>query len=80
MANCENLITNFIAKDFDGWDEVGDGDIQLYNATLQVDTPKFKKGDKVENIAFLYTLSKCQIINKEGDVVDEFPIKLVIGN
>lgn len=82
-------ITDSIAVDPSGWDEAGDyGDLQLYNATLVVDTPKFKKGTKVKTITFLFTQSLCQIYDVSGPkdedgfqptaVVDEFPIKLAI--
>jgi hypothetical protein len=83
-------ITDSIAINPSGWDEVGEGDIQLYDATLVVDTPKFKRGEKVECITFLFTKSICQLWRKSSkpttdsgytatEVVDEFPIKLIIG-
>jgi hypothetical protein len=82
-----NSITDSIAKDASGWDEAGDwGDLQLYDATLQIDTKKFKKGDKVDCITFLYSQSICQLYRPVGEtdingftateLVEEFPITL----
>ena len=83
-------ITDSIAINPSGWDEVGEyGDLQLYGATLIIDTPKFKKGEKVDCISFLFTQSLCQLWKKaekkmgnsvaSSEKVDEFPIKIVIG-
>lgn len=83
-------ITDSIAVNPNGWDEVSEyGDIQLYGATLVVDTPKFKKGEKVDCITFLFSQSICQLWRKaekkignavaSSEKIEEFPIKLVIG-
>ena len=82
-------ITDSIAINPSGWDELGDGDIQLYDATLVVDTKKFKKGDKVDCVSFLFSQSICQLWRKaekkmgndvtSSEKIEEFPIKLVIG-
>ena len=84
----EKLITDFIVESSTGWDMAGDwGDLQLYNAKLAVDTRKFKKGDVVNCITFLFSQSLCQIyqpVGKKVDgfqetaIVEEFPIKLSI--
>lgn len=88
-------ITDSIAKDASGWDEAGNwGDVQLYDATLVVDTPKFKAGTKVEVITFLFSESRCQIWKSvplpepkdktDGrisgtEMIDEFPITLKLA-
>lgn len=84
------MITDSIAKDGTGWDEAGEfGDLQLYDATLMVDTKKFKAGDKVDCITFLFSKSICQIWQPKGKVddkygfhetemIEEFPIKLSV--
>lgn len=77
-------ITDWIAKDSSGWD--GDIEsIQLYNATLVVDTPKFKAGTRVEVINFDFIKSKCEIFGPrigepggEQEILDTFPIKLTL--
>ena len=72
-------ITDFIAIESSGWDECGDfGDLQLYDAKLVVDTKKFKAGDVVDTISFLFTKSICQIYHDNGKIIEEFPIKLII--
>ena len=84
-----NPITDSIVSSSSGWDECGDyGDIQLYDAVLAIDTPKFKKGDKVDTVSFVFTQSICQVWQKgitdstgftPVEKIDEFPIKLIIG-
>jgi hypothetical protein len=71
-------ITEQIIANSTGWDEAGDyGDVQLYNGILQVDTAKFKKGDKISTATFLFTQSILQLWNKEGSgLVEEIPLKL----
>jgi len=78
--NKEKSITDCIITNSTGWDELDDGDIQLYNGILQIDTPKFKKGDKVDNVSFIFSKSMCEIIDKDGNLLDSFPIKLIIDN
>jgi len=78
-------ITDWIAKDCSGWD--GDIEsIQLYDATLVIDTPKFKAGTKVEVISFDFIKSKCEIFGprngepgSQQEILDSFSIKLVIA-
>lgn len=58
------IITDSIIKDSDGWD--GDLEcIQLYNGTLQIDTAKFHKGDKINTAEFDYEKSKLVLYNEE---------------
>lgn len=79
------LITNQIATiDTDkdgGWDEAGEyGDIQLYNATLVVDTPGgIKAGTKIDSIAFIFSQSLCELYDEDGKSLEKFPLKLSIG-
>jgi hypothetical protein len=81
------MITKSIVSSSAGWDEAGDyGDIFLYDAVLAIDTKKFKKGDKVSSVAFMFSCGVCQIWDKTGktlengvqemQVVEEFPIRL----
>jgi hypothetical protein len=81
-----NAITDSIAINHSGWDDIGEyGDIQLYDATLVVDTPKLKKGTKVDVVAFLFSKSQYEIYKKLGkgptsvEIVDKFPLKLVVA-
>ena len=81
------MITDSIVLSSEGWDEAGEhGDVQLYGAVLAVDTKKFKQGQRVETIAFLFSKSVCQIWDKKGEVengvqpmevVEEFGLTLV---
>jgi hypothetical protein len=81
------FITNSIVESSSGWDECGEyGDVQLYDAVLAVDTKKFKKGDKVDTVSFMFSQSIVQIYMKSAtekdgftpvEVVEEFPIELV---
>lgn len=72
-------ITDSIAINSSGWD--GDQEsLQLYDAELVIDTPKFKTGTIVKVISFEFATSQCQIWDDSGEtVIDEFPIKLVIN-
>ena len=82
------MITKSIVSSSSGWDEAGDyGDVFLYDAVLAIDTKKFKKGDKVSSVAFMFSCGICQILDttgktlengvKEVYVAEEFPIRLV---
>jgi hypothetical protein len=82
------MITKSIVSSSGGWDEAGEyGDIQLYDAVLAIDTRKFKKGDKVKTITFMFSCGICQIWAEKGrklengvqkmQIVEEFPIRLV---
>lgn len=83
------MTINSIVSSSGGWDEAaGDyGDFQLYDAVLAIDTRKFKKGDKVSTITFLFSRGLCQIWAEKGErlengcqkmeIVEEFPIKLI---
>lgn len=71
-------ILKQIAKDADGWDELDTLIIQLENATLVVDTPKLKAGTKVDVITFVLEHSRCEIKDKDGNILDEFDLVLSI--
>ena len=83
----ENSIINSIVSNHNGWDECGEyGDLQLYDATLAIDTKNFKKGDMVECIAFIFSKGVCQIMKslpvyEDGfiptKIVEEFKLKLI---
>lgn len=83
----KKFITDSIIKDSTGWDEAGDyGDLQLYDGILQIDTVKFKKGDKISCASFMFTQSICQLHQPKGkmkdgfqatEMIEEFPIGLV---
>jgi hypothetical protein len=85
-ATVHNDVTKSIVASSTGWDMAGDyGDIQFYNATLATDTNKFKKGDVVETISFMFTTGICQLLKTSGpekdgcspcEVVEEFPISI----
>lgn len=74
-------IEESIVKDWDGWD--GDQEcMQYYGGILQIDTGKFKKGDKIMTVALDMVNSKCEIYTdpESGTPTESFPIKLIIGN
>jgi hypothetical protein len=81
------MITDSIVSSCGGWDEAGEyGDVQLYQAVLAIDTKKFKKGQTVETISFVFSKSLCQIWDKAGcesadgcqpmEVIEEFALVL----
>jgi hypothetical protein len=76
----ENPITNDIVSSYAEWDEINEfGDVQLYDAILAVDTPKFKKGDKVGIIVFIFSESKAEIYRSGYlEPLDSFGLKLSI--
>lgn len=86
MNEPKSIISTIISE-YERWDEAGGdyGDIQFYNAKLAIDTKKFKKGDVVKCVTFMFSESVCQLWTdgkKEPDgftpteVLEEFQIKL----
>jgi hypothetical protein len=80
------LLTSSIVSASSGWDMAGEyGDIQLYDATLAIDTKKFKKGDVISCVTFLFSQSLVQLWQpvgpkvdgfQSGEVVEEFSVTL----
>ncbi len=70
----KSLIDQIIADSI-GWDEVDGFDVQFYYGVLQMDTVKFKKGEKVPCATFLFSQSILQLWVGE-DIIEEIPLKL----
>ena len=70
-------IDSFFVKGFTGWDNVGDGDCQYYNAVLAVDIGCYKAGTTVPTIAIIVNDTDkpvVQIYSEDGKSYDEFDV------
>lgn len=64
--------TDFFERMFscEGWDQLDTFDFVFYDCTLNMDIGDFKKGDKIDAITVLFSVSKIEfatfIENKDG--------------
>lgn len=52
--------------------------VELENATLAKDTPKYVAGTKVAKIRFDFQLCRCSIYDSKDQITEEFGFKLTI--
>lgn len=64
--------TDFFERMFscEGWDQLDTFDFVFYDCTLNMDIGDFKKGDKIDAITVLFSVSKIEfeafVENKDG--------------
>lgn len=70
-------LTDQIAINPSGWDELDVMDIIIYDATLVQNTRKFKKGDIIESIAFMTSSSTIELY-QDGEVAETIPMVITL--
>lgn len=67
-----DTTTDFFERMFscEGWDQLDTFDFVFYDCTLNMDIGDFKKGEKIDSISVLFSVSKIEfatfIENKDG--------------